>query len=1180
MQAFRRIVVLLMVACSAHFLIAQTPTGIVQGTVTDSSGASIQGASISITQTETNETRSTTTDSSGRYSLPFVQPGSYTVTVRAAGFRPASQQNILVEVTQTRAVDFKLEVGQVTEQVQVSATTENLDVDTSSLGETIQTQLITELPDNGRNPFDFALLVPGVNNTGNASTPHIGGSRNANNEQQIDGMTNILPENNIGNNLSAYNPIVDSVQEVNVQTSVLSADYGRFSGGTISLVTKSGTNRFHGTLFEFAQSNVLNANVFSFTKQPKPDTHRYQSGGTVGGPILFPSYNGRDKSFFFFAYEDSRESDGHAATYSVPQPQWYQSGDFTNLSTPLYDPFSVHKDASGNYVRDPLVGDDGTPNKIPSKYLNTAGSQIAQKAMAYYPKPNVSGAGLFNNFVQVGTSFNNYWHYDARLDHDVTKKWHSFLRFSQFSNDSAPLNDYNDAASPGGYNGPDHATALSVSFNNTVTFSPKLLGEFRYGFSKSTSVRTTFKSSGFTLTSLGFPSSYAAQSELAGAAVFPHFGFSEGYSDLGPQGYIPLKEDPLAQDVNGSLVKILGGHSIKLGGEYRELLLDFYQYAYPTGTFSVDESWTRLNPGNNDGTGNPMASLLLGLPNNGSYLPNEPSVVSTSGYIGAYVQDNWSVTRKLTLNLGLRWDVEVPRVEKHNQMSYWNPTASSPLGQVSVPAGVNCPNCGNLMGQMVLVGTSASKYGRRQGPIQWKDWAPRIGLAYNPTPKLVVRSGFGIIFQPSAMQAAGTSGAPGIEGFTSQTNLNTTTDNEQSAPTFDLSNPYPAGYNLPQAKIASCLASPACVQGIDIGSGVQQSFFDSYRTPYSIEANASAQYALPGNIKLEVGYLRNRGIYLINGDPGRPYDQLPTNLLAQGNALKEQVANPFYGVITVPGSSLANPTIQASQLLRKWPQYAGVSSFRKPGASSTYNAFTLRADKQFSQGLTFTFSFTDGRAYDNAASAVNYLGPASQTYADQYNPKAEWGISAQNVSYQLVSSFVYELPFGHGKPYLNSTGTALGALLGGWQVGGLENWATGTPIVLASVDNGSTASSIFTFGQRPAWSGKSAKVSNPSRSQWFDTSVFSKPAPFTIGNAPRTLSDVHIPNSQSFDFSLIKNNRFGERFNTQIRLEMFNALNHPVLGSPDANVNDGTFGTISGYSNTERHIQLAAKFIF
>jgi|GEM_PF-216261 len=1216
MRIFRWIHCLIVLALMAVFASAQTPTGTIEGAVTDNTGAAIQGASITIVQTATNGTRTTLTDASGRFVIPFVEPGTYTVGVEAKGFRSAKQDEVVVQVTETRAVNFKLTVGSVAETVQVNATAESLDVDTSTLGETIQSDTLLDLPDNGRNPFDFAALVPGVNTTGGASTPHIGGSRNGNNEQQIDGMTNILPENNVGNNSTAYQPIMDSVQEINVQTSSLSAEYGRYSGGTISLITKSGTNQLHGSFFEFIQNGAMDAVPYGspgvVNTNKKPDQHQYQTGGTIGGPIVLPGYNGHNKSFFFFDYENQHQAQGSTSNYSVPNPNWL-SGDFTGIygaTTPsLFDPYQQPtQDANGNYVRAPLVGDDGSYNKIPARYLASSGSQIAQAALKYFPSPNRSGSGtnnLYNNFQQTGSVPNDYWHYDAKIDQDVTKKWHSFLRFSQWYGDSSVLNDYGNAASPGNYGGATNYNELSVSFNNTVTFSDKLLGEFRLGFSKSNSNRVPIGGN-FNPTQLGFSSSYAAEAALDGQ-IFPHFGFSGngGFSDLGPLGYEPLQEDPLAADLNASIVKIIGGHSIKVGGEFRELRLNFYQYTYPSGTFTADDSWTRQYPQTQDSTGFSVASLLLGLPSGGD-LSNDPKVISTSQYVALYAQDDWKVSPKLTLNFGLRWDTDIPREEQNNQMTFWNPFAPSPLQSSSVASnvtasGVTCPACGNLLGTMSIVGMKGAQYGRRQGPVQKNDFGPRLGMAYNPTPRIVVRAGGGLVYQGSAMQAAGTSGAPGIEGFSTQTNFSPSFTNQDNPPIADLGNPFPNGFNSPQAKSSTCLASAACIQGIDIGNQLQQSYFDSYRTPYEIEWNANVQYSLPGDIKFELGYLGQRGLFLINGDPGQPYDQLSPSLLSQygcipGAAssacgLLTQVANPFYGIIgtfpyTLTGTSLgSSATVPQGQLLKHWPQYTNVSSFRKPGARSIYNAFTLRADKQFSHGLAFTFSFTDGRDYNNGASSVNYLGAASQTYADQYNPGAEWGIGAQNISYDIAATARYELPFGRGKMFLNSGGSAENVFVNGWQIVAENRWNTGTPIVPSSFDNGTTAESLWAnnapFSQRPELvPGQKTKIADQSYRQWFNPIAFAKPASFVIGNAPRTLGTVNNPSYEDLDAALEKNTRFKERYNAQIRLELFNALNHPVLSGPNTSITSGQFGQITGYSNTQRLIQVAAKFVF
>ena len=439
------------------------------------------------------------------------------------------------EVTETRPINFKLEVGGVTQTVEVNASTETLDTDTSALGETIQTQTMLQLPDLGRNVFDFAMLVPGVNNVGGASTPHIGGSRNANNEQLIDGMTNITPENNVGNNVATATPIEDSVQEINVQTSVLPAEYGRFSGGTESLVTKSGSNQWHGSYFEFIQQGALNAIPFG---QPgvkntgtKPDMHNYYSGGTVGGPII------HNRAFFFVDYQYTSSASGAFEADHIPNPALF-NGDFTSLfgsTTPvLYDPDTVVKNSSGVYVRQPFMT-NGQYNVIPANRI----SKVAQAALGFYPKPNIAGAtGGSNNYQITQSVPGTDWRFDTREDMDVTKKWHSFLRFSMEGNHNTTLSDYSNAASNGGYGGADHYYVYSGSFNNTITFSPTLLAEFRYGYSRQTSNRVPVGGP-FDPTTLGFDANYVTQASKQ-LEIFPHFNFgganNGGFSDLGPLG--------------------------------------------------------------------------------------------------------------------------------------------------------------------------------------------------------------------------------------------------------------------------------------------------------------------------------------------------------------------------------------------------------------------------------------------------------------------------------------------------------------------------------------------------------------------------------------------------------------------------------------------------------------------
>jgi hypothetical protein len=497
--------------------------------------------------------------------------------------------------------------------------------------------------------------------------------------------------------------------------------------------------------------------------------------------------------------------------------------------------------------------------------------------------------------------------------------------------------------------------------------------------------------------------------------------------------------------------------------------------------------------------------------------------------------------------------------------------------------------------------------------VQKKDFGPRLGLAYGVTSKMVVRAGMGIVYQPSALQASGTSGGSGDDGFDVQTNFIPSFNNLQSLPVASLyspdpllaasaQSPFPSGYVVGQGYTASCLASTQCTQGIDIGNGLSTPYFDTYRNPYSIQWNINTQITLPWGIKAEVGYLGNRGLFLINGDPGLPVDQLTTNtLIANGCsvgattaqcALFNQVPNPFQAAIGpgtpyyIPGLALSGSTVSLGQLQHRFPQYNGVSTFRKPDSASEYNGFTFSAQKAAARGLSFTYALTYGKEYDNGASPVTYLGPTSGTYANQYNPRAEWGLGAQNVLWEIASSAVYELPFGHGRQFLNSGNAVESKFVNGWQISGIENWATGTPIVISSYNNGTTQSAYGGLGQRPDWSGTSARLTGKaSRGNspilLFNPTVFSKPLSFEIGNSPRTIG-VNNPSLQDLDLQIAKNTRFGhdDKYNVQFRTEMFNAFNHAGLGSPDTNLTDSNFGKTQSLNGTARRIQLAVKFVF
>lgn len=1142
--------------------VAQSPTGSIRGTVVDSSGAAVPNAAVMITNVQTSEKNSTKSDGQGRYIFPFVPPSTYTVTASAPGFQTQKQENILVQISVASPVDFKLSVAQVSQNVEVTSSTPALETNTSTLDTVVNAKLIDDIPLNGRNPTSLEVLVPGVSTVGGASTPHIAGSRNANNEEQIDGMTNILPENNVGNNSTAYTPIVDSVQEFSVQTSVLPAQYGRFSGGVISLVTRSGTNQLHGSLFDFTQTNALYAKPY-FSSGPIPSSHLYQFGGTIGGPIVIPHfYNGHDRSFFFFAFEDSKQQSESADTYSVPTAA-ERMGDFSALGTTIYNPYTATLQTTGpnagQYVRQAFAN-----NQIP----NALQSAVAQKAIAYYPLPNAGPAGAqFNNYVHTGPTINDYYHFDLRLDHDFGSKDHSFVRFSHLNNPNTPVNDFGNAANPTG-SGPSISTAYSASVDNAITISPTLVLDLRGGFSRSAYVRSNYGQPFNVQTNLGLPS-YVEANGAKNALDFPNFAVNNGYSSLGSGNYVALEEDPSAVDFNPSAVKIIHGNSITFGGEWRKLFLNFYQYGFPTGQFGgIGQDWTQqVVNGSNTSTGNAFATFLLGVADYGQ-ITTDTTLATSSAYGALFIQDDYQARKNLTINLGLRWDVDIPRTERHNKLDYWDPTLPSPIASLVSPSA--CLYCGDLKGQMIFVGTPQSKYGRHQGPTQWHDFAPRVGFAWSPNSKTDVRGGYGIVYAASELQAAGTSGGAGTDGFTTSTNLNFTLNNEETvAATFD--NPAPSGLNEPQGAAGG--------PGTYLGNGISDTFFDSYHNPYSIEGNFSVQRALPASMVVTLGYIYNGGKFLIDGDPGVPYSQVNPSYLSLGQQLLATVPNPFYGIITTPGSPLAASTVSYNELLRPFPQYNGVEAYRKADSGSHYNAFTAKLDKRYSRGLTLLVSFTASKLMDNASAAVSYLGPSSQTYANQYNPKREFGLSSQDQSRLLSAGYSYELPFGRGRQFLSSVHGVAGELIAGWQTNGLVQWDTGTPIVLGSVNN---LTGLLGLGQRPDEAPGDPNIPNKTRAHYFNTSLFSQPAEFTIGNAPRVLSNVRVPSYIDADLSAFKNNYIGhnQRFNLQLRLEAFNALNHPIFNGPDANVNDGTFGQINSQSNTPRQGQIAVKFIY
>ncbi len=1160
---FRYLTIAVASLALCHSASAQSATGAIQGRVTDRSGGAVPEASVKIENQKTGVQTSTVTNGQGAFLQPYLIPGEYKLTVEKPGFDKNVTSDIRLSVQQTIELELTLKVGEISTTVEVNANSAQLNTSTSEVSTVITNKAMIDLPLNGRNPYSLATLAPGVF-PGGGSTPWMGGGRNASSEITIDGASIIVPENNVSIQDTGYQPIVDTVEEVAVITNSLSAEFGRTGGGVITVATKSGTNKLHGSGFDFLRNSKLEANSWSNNRNGAKlgAFQQNQFGGTMGGPVFIPKvYDGRNRTFFFFAEQSQRTRSAASATATVPLASW-KNGDFSDLRNGsgqpiiIYDPDTVTQDASGNYIRQPFAG-----NIIPRNRMDP----VALNMLKYFPTPNAVPTNIYtnaNNFFNTGKSKNTDDRFDSRIDHNFSNRFRLWARGSYSSGPSFPFNGFGNAGSSSG-DGPTYSTNYNVALNSVYTFNPSTILNVSYGFARKIAHRDPF-SQGMDLAGLGFPGNLV-QAASEQNLEFPRtdIGGNDGVASLGQATFTTLRIQSYSHDLRTDLTKVHSSHNFMAGAETRLLFMNFRQHGAPSGSYSFNNGWTQRQVGAASSTtqGAGMASFLLGYLGGGS-LEHTMAIASASRYYGFYFRDDWKVSRKLTLNLGLRWDVDFPRTERYNRLSYWDPEAPSPLaGKV--------PAFPNLKGAMRFVTPNH----RTQTPTDLNNWGPRFGFAYQFEHKTVFRGAYGILYSPSVLQASGTSGSSGTQGFTGSTNINTSFDGGVT-PAAWLKNPYPNGFNRP----LGVAGGPETQLGLGIG----ESYFNDWVNPIIQEWNAVLQRDFGAGFVVEAGYIGNKGNHLIDGESSMNYNQLPASYFALGNQLlgSNTVSNPFYGIITNPTSSLSQPRVAYSQLLRPYPQYTSVSAFRKPQANSIYHAFTLGVTKRYSHGLNLQVSYTAGKLLDDASQTVTFLGAAG-TKQDFYNRAAERSISAQDISQRFVLSFNYELPVGRKHPFLKNSPKAVDFVLGGWQMNGIATFQTNVPL---QISNGGNNTNLGSPGQRPNNNGKSAKKDGPTEDRlnsYFDQSVFSQAGNFTFGNTSRTSPDLRAPGTRAFDMSLFKRFRFHETANVEFRAEAFNVLNHPIWNGPGTTVTDpGTFGIITSKGGQRRQIQLALRIQF
>jgi len=1135
--------VLTLLASAFSICYAQQGRGTISGTVTDPSGAAVKGAKITVRHIETNSTVVTESNGEGFYLTPPLNVGSYEISAQISGFKKEIRTGITLQVDQKAEVNLQLQVGSASESVQVVGEVSLVNTENASTGQVIENKRVEDLPLNGRNAFALVQLAPdvhsnaGPNQSGFAdrgtslSDWSINGGPNAANLLLVDGT---VAQNSYYPDLNA-DLAVDAVQEFKVQSGSMSAEYGFTLGGVINVATKAGTNDIHGTAYEFLRNNDLDARNAFATVRPE---YRYnQYGAAVGGPVSIPKlYSGKNRTFFFVNWEQYNYVTYSSSLTSTP-PLAQRTGDFSQLYTatgqiiPIYDPATTAVNPSGSgYIRTPFPG-----NIIPKSRLDP----VAQAMNAFYPAPNITPTNAFtqaNNYESVNPGAQNMQQYTMRGDQRISDKDSIFARFTYFDafTNNCPCT-WPSFAVNGRY---DHFGTKNAAIDETHTFSPKLLNEIRIGMARQA---FPFQSASY---NQDWPSKLGLPADVPNT-VFPSIN-SNGYTALG-NATVGFR-GALTWDVTDTVTLVLGAHSLKMGAEYRLLFGNNYQTSAPSGSFNFAASLTG-NPQNQSGTGSAYADFLLGAVSSASGVLNTGE--SEKGFtMSGFIQDDWRVSRKLNINIGLRYDYQQPPYERNCGTSNFNPNVTDPVGNLAGAMQYACKNYGATFLQ--------SKY---------TDFAPRFGIAWDPKGdgKLAIRAGYAWFYAGDF----NISYFGNTAGFSSTTTSYSAPGGNANLPAFYLSQGFPTPLTEP---LGSALGP-----GYLLGQGVN---YDqpNQKTPLSQQWNVSLQKQVKGGWVVDASYTGNRGTHLVAGSYNA--DQLAPQYLSLGTALQNPVPNPYAGI--VPGS-LGGATITKQQSLLPYPYYTSVTVRNPHLGNSIYHAGILSVQRRLQNGLTVLAAYTKAKLIsDSVASPINFgsiIQVTNNGYQNgAYDRSLERSVDPTDVPQRLTMSAVYELPFGAGKQF-DAHNRIVNAVAGGWQAQTIITLQKGLPVLISGANNN--------LATRPNSTGQSANLSNPTQYEWFNTAVFVNPPNYTYGNVGRALPDVRNPGFFNADVSLIKNNRIKERLNAQLRVEFFNMDNHTNLGMVNASFVPGsnglnsssTFGTITS-AMAPRTIQVGMKLIF
>jgi trimeric autotransporter adhesin len=1140
-------------------LFAQSYQAEVRGLVTDASHAAISGAKVTLTDETKQVVRSTVSDAAGQYIFNQVDPAGYRVSVEATGFKHFERSAIAVGTQQSITVDVSLEVGDASQTVLVSAAEPLLDKTNGSTSTSLDGQQISDLPSStsdGRNEYTVISVsqnvIPVIPSTGfldqsDVSTISIAGSPESTNLFLIDGVpiTDTI-------NRPTIIPSTEATQELKVQVTTYDAEVGRTGGGVYNTVLKSGTNSLHGSLFGVTRQSAFNANDFFFNRNglARPSIPYYNYAGSIGGPVYIPHlYDGRDKTFFFFAEEGMRERQFLSSNYQVPT-DLERAGDFSQSGVTIYNPFDQTVNPDGSVTRHPFPN-----NVIPAQLINTVGKNIA----SYYPHPNLSGlpTGAVNYTLPAAAPEDRGDEFVGKIDHQFFPWWSANVSYLHYGSLIPFGNALGTVPGSGSITYDRHVDATQL--NNIFTVNPTTLVSIRFGFNRFPNTILPL-SKGFSPTNLGLPA-YNYQ-----YSFFPPVNVTN---------FTPLSVSTATTDFWYSrnlftqVAKQVGRHSLKAGFDFRAIDLSYTDFSSAPGNFNFTGQFTQSSPTVQNG-GSAIADLLLGLPVSGQ-IETSQRFYQYIHYWGVYVQDEFRVTPKLTLNAGLRYEYETGLKDSNNNLVVgFNETVASPLA-VYKPGTV---------GGLEFAGTG----GRDEtGQLSKLKFAPRLGYAYALGQQTTIRGGFGIFYSPLRYDAT----AALQTGFTTETQLISSNDNYQTpAPGFTLNNPFPSGPLPPTGNVNRLLT----------GIGNPIAAYDSaIKSPVIYQFSTGIQRQLPSKILLEVDYVGSRGRHLLpspqGGGSASPagggrtnIDQLNPSYFSLGStALGAETANPFYQA-GGPGL-IGQPTVAAQQLLLPYPQFASVNLITTDSASS-YNSFAVRAERRLASGLTFLTTYTWSRNYDGSYETSSPAGSSNVGPQNIYDLKAEYGRSFIDVPNRFTLAAFYGLPFGRDKKFLANAGR-WNNLVGGWNLTAVTSYQNGFPL---NVTQNNLNSSIGAAVQRPNINpGVSAKTSGSIYTRvngFIDPDAFAQVPEYQFGNLPKaTALRGPGPGSSNWNATLLKTVTVKERVNFTFRAEAQNVFNHPWFSMPNTTLGTTTFGQITSTNNGDaitnaRSLQIGGRITF